>query len=77
VEGSAFEGGIYHGIIKLPKDYPRKAPSVSLSTLSGRWKINEEICLSGTVSKSNTTCVTAYRDVVFFSFFSSSRVVEP
>lgn len=47
VEGSPYEGGIYHGTISLDSRYPRKAPVIRMSTPSGRWKVNEDICLSG------------------------------
>ena len=46
VEGSAYEGGVYHGRILLHPDYPRKAPSIRLFTPNGRWSINQDICLS-------------------------------
>lgn len=47
VEGSPYEGGVYHGTISLSSHYPRKAPIIRMKTPSGRWKVNEEICLSG------------------------------
>ena len=45
-EGSSFEGGIYHGRIMFPPDYPLKPPSVILLTPNGRFEINRKICLS-------------------------------
>lgn len=47
VEGTPYEGGVYHGTISLDQRYPRKAPVIRMSTASGRWKVNEDICLSG------------------------------
>ncbi|XP_054708283.1 ubiquitin-conjugating enzyme E2 J1-like [Uloborus diversus] len=41
-----FEGGIYHGRITLPTDYPMKPPSIILLTPNGRFEINKKICLS-------------------------------
>ncbi|VVA90747.1 unnamed protein product [Arabis nemorensis] len=41
-----FEGGIYHGRIQLPSDYPFKPPSFMLLTPSGRFETNTKICLS-------------------------------
>ncbi|CAH2078901.1 unnamed protein product, partial [Thlaspi arvense] len=41
-----FEGGIYHGRIQLPSDYPFKPPSFMLLTPSGRFEVNTKICLS-------------------------------
>ena len=32
-EGSDFEGGIYHGRIVLPPEYPMKPPSIYLLTV--------------------------------------------
>jgi ubiquitin-protein ligase len=46
VEGSHFEGGIYHGRIFLHPEYPRKAPTICMHTPNGRWEVNKEICLS-------------------------------
>ncbi|CAL4930652.1 unnamed protein product [Urochloa decumbens] len=43
---SEFEGGIYHGRIQLPSDYPFKPPSFMLLTPSGRFEIQKKICLS-------------------------------
>ncbi|CAF0718241.1 unnamed protein product [Brachionus calyciflorus] len=43
---SDFDGGIYHGRILLPAEYPMKPPSIILLTPSGRFKVNEKICLS-------------------------------
>ncbi|RYY82550.1 hypothetical protein EON63_13060 [archaeon] len=47
MQDSPFDGGIYHGRIKLHPEYPQKAPSISVMTPSGRWQVNTEICLSG------------------------------
>uniref|UniRef100_A0A2L2YER5 Ubiquitin-conjugating enzyme E2 J1 n=1 Tax=Parasteatoda tepidariorum TaxID=114398 RepID=A0A2L2YER5_PARTP len=41
-----FEGGIYHGRITLPPDYPMKPPSIILLTPNGRFETNKKICLS-------------------------------
>ncbi|EFC49957.1 UBCc domain-containing protein [Naegleria gruberi] len=43
---SAFEGGIYHGRIILPPEYPHKPPDIVLLTPSGRFEVNTKICLS-------------------------------
>ncbi|KAL5218140.1 hypothetical protein ABZP36_018824 [Zizania latifolia] len=43
---SEFEGGIYHGRIQLPSDYPFKPPSFMLLTPSGRFEVQKKICLS-------------------------------
>lgn len=44
--GSEFEGGLYHGRIILPPDYPMKPPSIILLTPNGRFETNKKICLS-------------------------------
>lgn len=54
MEGSAYEGGVYHGRIRLHPEYPRKAPMISLATPSGRWEVNKEICLSGATNSQLT-----------------------
>ncbi|OAY56107.1 ubiquitin-conjugating enzyme E2 32 [Manihot esculenta] len=41
-----FEGGIYHGRIQLPAEYPFKPPSFMLLTSNGRFETQTKICLS-------------------------------
>jgi len=43
---SEFEGGVYHGRILLPPEYPMKPPNIILLTPNGRFEINKKICLS-------------------------------
>lgn len=45
-KGTDFEGGIYHGRIVLPADYPFKPPAIIFLTPNGRWKTKQKICLS-------------------------------
>ncbi|CAG2207277.1 Ubiquitin-conjugating enzyme E2 J1,Probable ubiquitin-conjugating enzyme E2 33,Ubiquitin-conjugating enzyme E2 32,Ubiquitin-conjugating enzyme E2 6,Ubiquitin-conjugating enzyme E2 34 [Mytilus edulis] len=45
-ENSDFDGGLYHGRIILPPDYPMKPPNVILLTPNGRFETNKKICLS-------------------------------
>jgi ubiquitin-conjugating enzyme E2 J1 len=45
-EGTDFEGGIYHGRILLPPEYPFKPPHIILLTPSGRFETNTKVCLS-------------------------------
>lgn len=44
--GTPFEGGIYHGRIILPPEYPFRPPHIMLLTPNGRFQINVKICLS-------------------------------
>ncbi|GBG75033.1 hypothetical protein CBR_g19546 [Chara braunii] len=43
---SEFEGGIYHGRIILPSEYPFKPPTFMLLTPNGRFETQTKICLS-------------------------------
>ncbi|XP_043923004.1 ubiquitin-conjugating enzyme E2 J1 isoform X2 [Protopterus annectens] len=43
---SDFDGGVYHGRIVLPPEYPMKPPSIILLTPNGRFEIGKKICLS-------------------------------
>ncbi|OQR72562.1 ubiquitin-conjugating enzyme E2 J1-like [Tropilaelaps mercedesae] len=43
---SDFEGGIYHGRIILPSEYPMKPPNIVIMTPNGRFETNKKICLS-------------------------------
>lgn len=44
--GTDFEGGIYHGRICLPRDYPFSPPDFFFLTPNGRFEVNTKICLS-------------------------------
>jgi ubiquitin-conjugating enzyme E2 J2 len=41
-----FEGGIYHGKLVFPPNYPFKPPSISIFTPNGRFAVNTKLCLS-------------------------------
>ncbi|KAK8724988.1 hypothetical protein OTU49_011019 [Cherax quadricarinatus] len=43
---SEFDGGIYHGRIIMPADYPMKPPNIIFLTPNGRFETNKKICLS-------------------------------
>jgi len=45
-EETDFEGGLYHGRILLPPEYPFKPPHIIFLTPSGRFETNTKICLS-------------------------------
>jgi ubiquitin-conjugating enzyme E2 J2 len=43
---SPYHGGIYHGKLIFPKEYPYKPPGVIMLTPNGRFKPNRRLCLS-------------------------------
>jgi len=43
---SEFAGGVYHGRILLPPEYPFKPPNIVFLTPSGRFETNVKVCLS-------------------------------
>jgi ubiquitin-conjugating enzyme E2 J1 len=45
-DGTDFAGGIYHGRILLPPDYPFKPPHILFLTPTGRFETHTKICLS-------------------------------
>ena len=45
-KSTIYEGGIYHGKIIFPKEYPYKPPSIYMNTPNGRFKTNTRLCLS-------------------------------
>ncbi|KAL7535073.1 hypothetical protein ACHAWF_005049 [Thalassiosira exigua] len=44
--GSPYDGGVYHGRVLLPRDYPGSPPRVQVLTPSGRFQCGVDICLS-------------------------------
>jgi ubiquitin-conjugating enzyme E2 J2 len=44
--GTPYEGGLYHGVLRFPPEYPFKPPSVIMLTKNGRFKTNTRLCLS-------------------------------
>lgn len=41
-----YAGGIYHGILSFPKNYPLRPPGVKMMTKNGRFVTNRRLCLS-------------------------------
>lgn len=41
-----YEGGCYHGKLNFPKEFPYKPPAIRMLTPSGRFQVNQRICLS-------------------------------
>lgn len=44
--GTEYDGGLYHGKLVFPPQYPFKPPSISLFTPNGRFATNTKLCLS-------------------------------
>ena len=40
-----YEGGVYHGKVVFPPQYPFKPPSILMFTPSGRFAVNTRLCL--------------------------------
>ncbi|KAG5182262.1 ubiquitin-conjugating enzyme/RWD-like protein [Tribonema minus] len=45
-QGTDFQGGIYHGRIQLPAEWPFKPPDITFYTENGRFSVGSKICLS-------------------------------
>ncbi|XP_014664939.1 PREDICTED: ubiquitin-conjugating enzyme E2 J2-like [Priapulus caudatus] len=45
-ENTPYEGGIYHGKLVFPSEFPFKPPSIYMITPNGRFKTNTRLCLS-------------------------------
>jgi len=45
--GTPYSGGVYHGTLRFPVEYPHKAPTVNMSTPSGRFVPSHSICING------------------------------
>jgi len=45
-EKTPYEGGLYHGKLVFPREFPFKPPSIYMITPSGRFKVNTRLCLS-------------------------------
>lgn len=45
-EQSPYFGGIYHGKLVFPAEFPFKPPSIYIITPNGRFKCNTRLCLS-------------------------------
>lgn len=41
-----YEGGVYHGVLKFPSNYPMGPPAVIMRTPSGRFQPDQKICFS-------------------------------
>ena len=45
-EDSPYDGGLYHGKLVFPVEFPFKPPSIYMITPNGRFKTDTRLCLS-------------------------------
>lgn len=45
-EDTPYQGGLYHGKLVFPSEFPFKPPSIYMITPNGRFKCNTRLCLS-------------------------------
>ena len=45
-EDSFYKGGLYHGKLVFPSEFPFKPPSIYMTTPNGRFKTDTRLCLS-------------------------------
>ena len=45
-DDSPYRGGLYHGKLVFPSEFPFKPPSIYMSTPNGRFKTDTRLCLS-------------------------------
>merc|ERR1712070_1045721 len=45
-DDTPYRGGVYHGKLRFPPEYPMKPPSIMMLTPNGRFKPNTRLCLS-------------------------------
>ena len=66
VEGTEYEGGLYHGYIKIPPDYPLSPPDIYYLNESGRFKTNSKICIT----------ITGYHKESWSPLWTFSKMVQ-
>ena len=69
-EGTWYDGGIYHGVMKLPTDYPYHSPTIVMTTPNGRFELNSPLCIEGytnnndwSPAKNFAVCIRAVRSI--------------
>ena len=70
-KGTPYEGGVYHGKLIFPKEYPLKPPSVIMLTPSGRFQPNRRLCLSVSALRTTCVCMFALHQLLIVSLFPS------
>ncbi len=46
LDDDRYRGGVFHGLLVFPPDYPFSPPALSLRTPTGRFQVNTKLCLS-------------------------------
>lgn len=41
-----YQGGVYHGVLIFPREYPFKPPRIQMWTPSGRFEVKRDLCLT-------------------------------
>ena len=45
-DDTPYAGGVYHGVLQFPANYPLAPPHVIMRTETGRFEVNKKICFS-------------------------------
>ena len=75
LKGTDYEGGLYHGKIILPEEYPFKAPDLMFMTKNGRFETGKNICLSIT-SYHNESWTPAWNIITILEAVGAFFLVE-
>ena len=75
LKDSPYEGGLYHGKIVLPEEYPFKAPDLVFLTKNGRFETGKNICLSIT-SYHNESWTPAWNIITILEAVGAFFLVE-
>ncbi len=70
-----YEGGLYHGKIILPDEYPLKAPDLVFLTKNGRFETGKNVCLSIT-SYHNESWTPAWNIITILEAVGAFFLVE-
>eukprot|EP01045_Picozoa_sp_COSAG04_P005316 COSAG04_NODE_245_length_18929_cov_6.708391_2_plen_157_part_00 len=60
-KGSPFEGGMYHGKLRFPSEYPFKPPAIYMITPNGRFKPNTKLWYTPTPPLLASLCCQSRR----------------
>jgi ubiquitin-conjugating enzyme E2 J1 len=74
-KGTDYEGGLYHGKITLPDEYPFKAPDLTFLNQNGRFETNKNVCLSIT-SYHNESWTPAWNIITIIEAVGAFFLVE-